>query len=124
MHISSQVGVRVHSLLLMRTTLTISLSNRTRQASEYAQTAGSLYYPVSIGRLLNMTFGEVYNAIVVGKKVSRVHWDSDKAFLRWSEAFNAFVFMIDDQESVLDGITLPTEDFFADDWIVIEEPAW
>ena len=71
-----------------------------------------------------MTFGDIYNAIAVGKKVSRVHWDSDKAFLRWSEAFNAFVFMIDDQESVLDGITLPTEDFFADDWIVIEEPAW
>ena len=71
-----------------------------------------------------MTFGDVYNAIAVGTKESRVHWDSDKAYLRWSEAFNAFVFTIDNQESVLDGITLPTEDFFASDWIVIEEPVW
>lgn len=80
--------------------------------------------PVSTGGLLNMTFGEVYNAIAVGKKVSRVHWNSEKAYLRWSEAFNAFVFTIDKKESILEGITLPTEDFFANDWIVIEERAW
>lgn len=42
MYISSQVGVRVHSLLLMHTTLTISQCNRTRQASVYAQMAKSL----------------------------------------------------------------------------------
>lgn len=71
-----------------------------------------------------MTFGDIYKDIVRGKKVSRVHWDSEKAYLRWSEGFNSFVFTIDKKESILQGITLPTEDFFANDWIVIEEPAW
>lgn len=71
-----------------------------------------------------MTFGEIYNDIAYGKIVSRVHWGSDQLTLRWSEAFNCFVIKTPEAETQIESLTLPSDCFFADDWIVVETPAW
>jgi hypothetical protein len=71
-----------------------------------------------------MTFGEIHKDIVYGKVVSRVHWGSDQLLLRWSEGFNCFVMKTPEAETMMESLTLPQDCFFADDWIVVEEPVW